>query len=382
MLKMQQPVYGISVERTNAAARKECSKCILHEGIKSVKVGVDGTCNYCKDPALLPIHQIPEVDRLRFEADLEATLRAAKGQGKRLGTDGEYDIVMGLSGGKDSTLLLYTLTHKYGLKVLPVAVDMGFLPKVAKDNISQTCKVMGITFVLFDGVARHFMELYRWIFAHRKDPVTNPNMYNLMLTGQVCGTCSDLLEGFVIKEAAKRRIPLVLFGLSPDQNRRFTYEIPRTRMEETWVPDFALTHTKDFTPEFLAAWWNPAKFSVIPRVISPNHAWKYSEAETIVAVEKLGLIPPKKADPLVTNCDVLWALSVYDARVYGCNVYIFPFANLVREGKADRSKWKKIFDDMKDTVAQGIFRGPEIRKFYRLLGFSLKEVLALADAEK
>ncbi len=365
-----------------AIPRKECRKCILHDGIKSVEVGADGTCNYCKDPALSPMRTIPGADRQRFEADLEGILMAAKGQGKRLGTEGGYDVAMGLSGGKDSTHLLYTLTRKYGLKVLPVAVDMGFMTKVAKDNIAQTCRVMGIECAWYDAVAPLFIELYRYIFAHRQDPPARPGTVYEMLTGRVCLTCSDLLEGFVVQEAARRKIPLVLFGLSPDQNARFTFEIPEGTMRKSWAPEYVQANPAAFSEKFRAAWWDPARYPVVPRVISPYHAWEYSEAETIASVEALGLIPPKKADPLVTNCDVLWAFSVYDTRVYGCNAYIFPFARLVREGKADRARWKKVFEDMRDTVAEGVMRGPEVRKFYKLLGYSLKDIFAIADAEK
>ncbi len=115
-------------------------------------------------------------------------------------------------------------------------------------------------------------------------------------------------------------------------------------MNRSWAPDFVQAHPEAFSPQFRAAWWDPIKFTVMPRVLLPYHAWQYNEAETIASVVKLGLIPPKKADPLVTNCDVLWALSVFDARVNGCNAYIFPFARLVREDKADRARWKKIFE--------------------------------------
>ncbi len=326
---------------------------------------------------------IQEADRLRFEPDLEATLQAARGQGKRFGTTGEYDAAMGLSGGKDSTHLLYTLQEKYGLRVLPVAVDMGFMTKVAKDNIAQTAAKLGVDVVWRDDVAPLFIELYKWLFAHRLDIPANPAPWNMMLTGRVCPACSDLLEGFVIQEATRRHIPLVLFGLSPDQNARFTYEITPAIMGRSWQPDFVQGHLEDFSPAFCAAWWDPAQFPGIrlPRVLLPYHAWPYNESAVIATVEKLGLIPPKKADPLLTNCDVVWAFSVYDARVYGANMYAFPIARLVREGQADREKWKKIIREMTLVCQDGTFRGPAVRKFYNLLGISLKQVIALTNTE-
>ena len=368
--------------RASAGSLKECQKCILHEGIQGVSVGEDGTCNHCKDPTLLPIHPIPEASRRVYEADLELALRNARGQGARVKTSGEYDVVIGLSGGKDSTFLLHALLHNYGLKVLPVAVNTGFLPKVALENIQQACQALGVECLQLDGVTPHFLELYRWLFAHRRDPYPQGSILDEMLTGRVCPLCSDLLEGFIIQEAAARRIPLVLFGLSPDQNRRFTYEIPGAVLARSWTPGFVQASPEAFSPEFRAAWWDPSRFSTTPRVLFPYHAWPYNESEVIATVAKLGLIPPGKADPLLTNCDVVWAFSVYDFRVYGCNAYAFPIARLVREGMAERSRFKKILADLKECITQGVFRGPEVRHFYRQLGYSLKEIFSIAEAEK
>ncbi len=229
-----------------------------------------------------------------------------------------------------------------------------------------------------------FLELYKWLFAHRLDVPANTAVWNRMLTGRVCPACSDLLEGFVIQEATRRRIPLVLFGLSPDQNARFTYEIPRATLGRSWQPGFVREHPEAFSEGSRAAWWDPAQFpgAPVPRVLLPYHAWPYNESAVIATVEKLGLIPPKKADPVLTNCDVVWALSLYDARVYGANMYAFPIARLVREGQGDRAKYKKIVQEMTLLCQDGTFRGPAVRKFYHLLGLSLPQVMTLADTER
>lgn len=56
-------------------------------------------------------------------------------------TDGQYDVVAMLSGGKDSVLMLHDLvaTHP-GLRVLCVTYDDGFLGEHARRNVGVVCK--------------------------------------------------------------------------------------------------------------------------------------------------------------------------------------------------------------------------------------------------
>jgi tRNA(Ile)-lysidine synthase TilS/MesJ len=63
------------------------------------------------------------------EAELRQILAAASGR-----KGGQYDCLVPLSGGKDSTYVLYLCARVYGLKVLAMNFDNGFQSPLAREN--------------------------------------------------------------------------------------------------------------------------------------------------------------------------------------------------------------------------------------------------------
>lgn len=118
-----------------------CSRCVMdndHDG--NITFDKNGYCSYCnaalanKDMVYFPGDQGKEkinalVKRLKQE-----------GQGK------EYDCMMGISGGLDSSYLAM-LGHNWGLRILGIHVDDGFDEDIAKDNIRKLCDVCGIKLI-------------------------------------------------------------------------------------------------------------------------------------------------------------------------------------------------------------------------------------------
>src|SRR5579862_7651231 len=90
----------IDLSRT-AAGLRICSRCIYDERTASISFDADGVCNYCR-----------QIDRLAEEygtgtdagrAKLDAIIHEIKRAGKRK----RYDCVIGVSGGTDSSYLVY-----------------------------------------------------------------------------------------------------------------------------------------------------------------------------------------------------------------------------------------------------------------------------------
>jgi tRNA(Ile)-lysidine synthase TilS/MesJ len=61
---------------------------------------------------------------------------------------GEYDALVPLSGGKDSTYILYLAVKVYKLKVLTMTYDNGFVSQPAVDNMERAVKKMGVKHVV------------------------------------------------------------------------------------------------------------------------------------------------------------------------------------------------------------------------------------------
>jgi N-acetyl sugar amidotransferase len=97
----------------------------------------DGTCNHCAGALRrLQLEQLPLSER---PAVLGRIVRRLKDEGR--GKD--YDCIIGVSGGVDSTMVAH-LTHQFGLRALAVHFDNGWDSELAVDNIKNTIEWLGI----------------------------------------------------------------------------------------------------------------------------------------------------------------------------------------------------------------------------------------------
>ena len=97
----------------------------------------NGNCNHCVSAIKRIERQIlPPVEREKTLSDL-ARLIKREGKGK------EYDCIIGVSGGVDSTTVAYTV-KKLGLRALAVHFDNGWDSELAVDNIKNVLNNLGI----------------------------------------------------------------------------------------------------------------------------------------------------------------------------------------------------------------------------------------------
>ena len=59
-------------------------------------------------------------------------------------SDRDFDCIMGMSGGIDSSYLLYIMVHKYGLRPLVFHVDAGWNSQIAVNNIERLVDSLGL----------------------------------------------------------------------------------------------------------------------------------------------------------------------------------------------------------------------------------------------
>ena len=106
---------------------KRCTRCILPASLTGITFDESGVCNHCRkyEADFKDWELIKERRKNEFEEILAKTKKLKR----------PYDVLVPLSGGKDSTYALYLCTKVYGLKTLSVTLDNGFLTQPAKDNI-------------------------------------------------------------------------------------------------------------------------------------------------------------------------------------------------------------------------------------------------------
>ena len=110
---------------------RQCTKCVLDTNDDpSMTFDMDGVCNYYHQYLEMADKYLPNATQR--DALLEQKIDAIK----KDGTGKDYDAVVGLSGGVDSTYVAL-LAKQFGLRVLGVHLDNGWNSELAVKNIES-----------------------------------------------------------------------------------------------------------------------------------------------------------------------------------------------------------------------------------------------------
>ena len=115
-----------------------CTNCVMDTTDSKIKFDENGVCDYCnsyKDD-ILPNWKPNELNE--FELNKISEKIRKDGLGK------EYDCILGLSGGTDSSYLAYIAKEKMGLRPLIYTVDTGWNLNVAVENIERLVKALNL----------------------------------------------------------------------------------------------------------------------------------------------------------------------------------------------------------------------------------------------
>lgn len=117
---------------------QRCSRCVMDTTDSVIVFDEDGVCDHCRNfDKNIKQHWNPDKERLD-ELMAEAGKIKASGKGK------DYDCILGLSGGADSSYLAYIAKEVMGLRPLVYVVDTGWNLNVAVENIEKMVKGLGL----------------------------------------------------------------------------------------------------------------------------------------------------------------------------------------------------------------------------------------------
>jgi N-acetyl sugar amidotransferase len=117
---------------------KICSKCIMDTSDPIISFDKDGVCDHCHDYEKY-VKPNWHTDR-RGREQLEEILKEIKKSGKK----NEYDCLLGLSGGVDSSIMLHMAVKEFGLRPLVFHVDGGWNSELAVHNINVMIDKLGL----------------------------------------------------------------------------------------------------------------------------------------------------------------------------------------------------------------------------------------------
>ncbi len=184
-----------------------CTRCVMPETHETIMYDNKGVCSVCRQ------HEVKheKVDWEQKERDFASIVERYKGKGS-------YDCIVPVSGGKDSTYILYTMVTKYKVRPLVVSFDHGFYRPHHIQVRDRILRQLGVDFLIF-----------------RTNPqvVKKLMLESLKRKGDFCWHCHTGVFAWPMQIAVKYKIPLLIWGESAaEYTSYYDFENPEDQDEK------------------------------------------------------------------------------------------------------------------------------------------------------
>lgn len=268
---------------------KQCPRCLFTEDIAVIG---EYQCNYCD------LHD--ELER-KASGDLETELSKIRNPHKK------YDCIMGISGGLDSSTLLYLAVMHWHLKPLVIHFDNRWNNTQAENNMKNLCERLNVDSIVYRVNKREYDELNHSFLRAGTPDADIPNdiaMTKLMYQAAAQYKIKWILNGHDFRTegstpakwtymdaryiqdvytrfTAKELINYPLFTFTDQiryalkgikQIRPFHYGIDRKFYESQmkqfiqWQ-DYGAKHSENIYTEYVGAEYLPHKFGIDKRIV-------------------------------------------------------------------------------------------------------------------
>jgi len=332
-----------------------CCRCIYDSHIPGISFDENGVCNYC--------HQSDQFDALHpTGGEGMARLEQIASRIKRSGRRKEYDVIVGVSGGCDSSYMLYLAKEILGLRPLAVHFDNTWDSRIAVENIYRVTKKLDVDLYTHVVDNKEYNDIFKSFFKASVPEIDTPADIGLATTQYLAARkfgIKYIFQGHSFRTE----------GISPPG-----WFYMDARYIESIQKQFG-THEFETFPNLWIARW--LKWVAIDRIkiIRPLYYIDYHKEEVKEFLAKefdwqwYGGHHMENRTAYFTN-------NYYLPRKYGVDLRYCEFSALVRFGQMARSDALKKIKEPK-PFDEGILA--EVKK---RLGFSDSEFEAIMSAPK
>ena len=139
----------------NKTTYRVCKRCVMDTSAQEIIFNADGNCNFCE--SMMSSSQSTSIGSA-YSYELKSLIEKVKANG----TGKDYDCIIGVSGGVDSSWTLVQAV-KFGLRPLAVHMDNGWNSELATNNISNLIEKLDVdlyTYVIEWEEYRSLMEAF------------------------------------------------------------------------------------------------------------------------------------------------------------------------------------------------------------------------------
>lgn len=188
---------------------KYCLRCCMPESNEGIQFDEMGMCQACQSAE----HKI-HIDWTVRERELRDILDKYKAQNR------DYDCLIPISGGKDSTFQLHVLTKVYGMRALAVTFSHTWFSETGKYNLQNCLEKFEVDHIMF---------------SPSKSLVNRLARQSLFKIGDSCWHCHSGVGAFPLQVAVKYQIPLLIWGESiAEMSGRATYRNPVRKFDRDY----------------------------------------------------------------------------------------------------------------------------------------------------
>jgi hypothetical protein len=177
-----------------------CRQCVLTDQVPGSDFDQTGLCSWCRSgyPNYVP-KGITVLDSYIHQ---------------RLRPDAKADCVVGISGGKDSSFVLWAMKRHFGLRVHAFTYDHDGVEPLARENIKSVCDSLDVPLSVETlGPETHLQSFRDYFSAWLEHPST-------VSAGMTCVACKHL-HLFGTSLAHQLNAPLVIWGKCPLEDSPF-----------------------------------------------------------------------------------------------------------------------------------------------------------------
>lgn len=326
---------------------ERCRQCIMPATVPGITFNENGVCSYCLSY---------QKERYLGEKELETIIASSRNNNNR------YDCIVPLSGGRDSTFVLYMAKALYNLKVLAVSYDNEFRIDQALVNMGKACKILDVDFVS----VRSKRSVAQQIVKHSLRSSKTFGKFG------ICVACTYGCRSVAYRAAEQHKVPLILWG---ESQQEATQEMERKAFEALMLvkSKFAKLLSMNF---YLVEYYRllqRLEFPVTGNSVLSRTAWPALKNKDVKEIRMFDYIPwdrdqikktitkelgwekpASHTSTWRTDC-MLHALVNYSFyKLFGCTKDCFGYSNMINSGQMERGEALKQEEEMVLTLPENI----------------------------